>query len=31
MIERMCKSILDELENLKKNLVKSKSVEVEVG
>ena len=31
MIERMCKSILDELENLKKNLVKSKSAEVEVG
>ena len=31
MIERMCKSIMDELENLKKNLVKTKSSEVEVG
>ena len=30
MIERMCKSIMDELENLKKSLIRPKVVEVEV-
>jgi hypothetical protein len=31
MIERMCKSILDELDHLKKNFVKSQTNEIEVG